>query len=839
MSFETYLRVGIDASGSTSGANVHKAATDKIIGASEQAEDAKKKLTNQLKAARVALIAFGTAATYAAVRTISDFQTSVSSLRAVTNATAADMVKLEAVTRNLGATTMFSASQAAEGAKFLGMAGFRTNEIISALPATLDLAAAASLEMGQAADITSNIMSGFGIEAARAGEIADVLAAIASNANTDVSQMGQAMKFVGPIAKSLGITMQDTAAAVGVLANAGIQGGLAGRQLRSAISSLLTPSKEAERTLKAMGLTIQDVNPQAHGLHNVLQTLSKAGLDATKAFTIFGNEGATAMLELSSQIPTLERMAQVTNNAEGEAKRMADTMRDNMAGDAAILKSALSELALVIGDMGLTKAVRDAIQAGSSFVTWLTESLKVAKDSDIAFTALKTSIELLAFAVGGLMLMSLASWLKMVSVAMTAAATATGAFSVAIMGIPFAWVAGALSALGFSIYKVVTNWEYVGEVAHDTIMAMTNLIKRFAVGVFVEFGAVANFMVNRLSWIAEFAKSASSQAFYSATGQTQKFFDEQERFAEYTKKAWADAWMTDADRKGAIDAILGVENKDQITKSGIDLFRFFRNGFLSGDFQSLAAPIVDSLKSVISLMGGAAVKTVPGAGTPTTPGAGGAPAVISEAAQLQDKSFFATKDALASTSEEFEKYNAKNKEFLATLGASLQQEQTRNNLIKQYGGDLEKVNLEMKILGELKKLDIYATQDQQNEVRKLITATHEQDKANQALLNNAKKAQESQKQWTQDMTYAFKDAIMNSKNLGDALSNLANKVQNMLVNKALDSLLGGMFSSLFKNANGNVFLGGRAMAFAAGGVVNGPTIFPMATGMGLMGEAGP
>ena len=291
------------------------------------------------------------------------------------------------------------------------MAGFTTNQILEALPATLDLAAAATLSMGQAADITSNIMSGFGLAANQAGKAADVLAAIASSANTDVTGMGSAMKYVGPIARSLGISMEDTAAAVGVLANQGIQGSMAGTGLKTSFSALVGPTKAAKEAIKSLGIDLKDVNPQFNSLEDVIKRFAVAGLDAERAFTIFGQRGATAMLALTGDVSGLEKLLEVTNNATGSAERMAKIMRDNVKGDADLLKSALTELAFVIGDAGLTKAVRGFIQEATRMATVVSETASGILKNRENVQLLSDSLNVLKNAIIAVMALRLVEWL--------------------------------------------------------------------------------------------------------------------------------------------------------------------------------------------------------------------------------------------------------------------------------------------------------------------------------------------------------------------------------------------------------------------------------------------
>jgi len=304
----------------------------------------------------VSAVGFG-----AAVRVIADFERSMAQVGAITRATDAEMVRLRATAAALGTTTEFTAAQAAGGLRFLGMAGFTAAEGIAAIPAVLDLATAASMDLAQAADTASNIMSAFGIAAADSADVADVLAAASSRANTDVSQLGSAMSFVGPVASALAIDLGDAAAAVGVLSDAGIQGSAAGTGLRRVLSSLANPTEEAVVTLQRLGVAIGDVNPQANDLTDIVETLAASGLSAADALTIFGDRGGPAILALVSQNDRLRELTAELGNVEGEARRMAETMRDNLGGDLDSLWSSVQGLVIALGDAGLTAALRALI----------------------------------------------------------------------------------------------------------------------------------------------------------------------------------------------------------------------------------------------------------------------------------------------------------------------------------------------------------------------------------------------------------------------------------------------------------------------------------------------
>ncbi len=257
------------------GNNIQKAGSQ-----SKRATDKMRKGFTESSAAattlkRAALGVFTAISAGAAIRgalgTIATFEQSMARVNAITRATDTEMVALTETARELGATTEFTAGQAADALTFLGMAGFSAAESIKAVPVALDLATASGMELSRTADIMSNIMSAFAIEAGNAASAADVLAAIASRANTDVEQLGTAMSFAGPVAQAMGVSVGDAAAAIGVLSDAGIQGSMAGTGLRRVMSSLANPTKEAADVLKSLGIAIDSVNPATNDLVDIIE----------------------------------------------------------------------------------------------------------------------------------------------------------------------------------------------------------------------------------------------------------------------------------------------------------------------------------------------------------------------------------------------------------------------------------------------------------------------------------------------------------------------------------------------------------------------------------------
>ncbi|GGN59303.1 phage tail tape measure protein [Oceanobacillus indicireducens] len=319
------------------------------------------------------------------INTAAEFETGMSKVQALTGATGEEFEQLEGLAKDLGASTMFSATEAADAMSFLGMAGFDTNQIMEATPALLDLAASAQMDLGRAADITSNIISGFGYEAEDAGRIADVLAKSSSNANTNVEQMGDAMATVAPIASTLGMDIEGLASGVMIMSDAGIQGSQSGRMLRQGLIRLSKPTGEAEKLVKKLGINVFDADGNMKSLDGVVAELEK-GLDGMSSqaqtaalATLFGSEstaGWSALLEQGSGV--LADYTEDLENSEGAAADMAVTMQDNLQGSVTELKSAFEGLQIELGQQ-LIPYVRD----GTDMLTEFTQGLVEMDDATL------------------------------------------------------------------------------------------------------------------------------------------------------------------------------------------------------------------------------------------------------------------------------------------------------------------------------------------------------------------------------------------------------------------------------------------------------------------------
>jgi len=303
-----------------------------------------------------------TAISAGVIKVAADFESSMNRVSAVSGATGEDLKSLENLAKELGASTQFSASQAADAMGFLAMAGFETDQIMSALPGTLELAAAGQLDLAEAADIASNVLTGFGLEAAEIGRVNDVLAKTASSANTNVRQMGEGMSYVAPVAAGLGFSVEETSAAMGLLSNAGIQASSAGTSLRVILGVLTQRADE-------LGIQMRDSAGNMLPLADILGQLEDKGFSAEQAIAIFGQRGGPGLTALLSQ--GSDALAEFTGDlegAEGTAARMAETQMQGLRGAFLELKSAIEAVALAIADSGLSAWVEGLVDRLSGFI---------------------------------------------------------------------------------------------------------------------------------------------------------------------------------------------------------------------------------------------------------------------------------------------------------------------------------------------------------------------------------------------------------------------------------------------------------------------------------------
>ncbi|WP_078428762.1 phage tail tape measure protein [Alkalihalobacterium alkalinitrilicum] len=310
----------------------------------------------------------------AALKVGMDFEEGMSKVQALTQASENDMKRLSDQAKELGSTTRYSATQAADAMSFLGMAGWETQEIMQGMPGLLSLAASANMELGRAADITSNIMSAFNIEASKAGQVADILAHAASNANTDVNQLGEAMTYLAPVANTLGISIEDATAAMMGAADAGLQGSMGGRAFATSLTRLASPTAAMEKEMKRLKLSFFDADGAMKPLPDIIENIetATAGMDektrAATLSTLFGAEAQKHWAVLLDQgSKALRDNSKELENSEGAAKRMADIMSDNAKGALTEFRSALEGAGIALSEH-MIPAFTNIVQKGTELI---------------------------------------------------------------------------------------------------------------------------------------------------------------------------------------------------------------------------------------------------------------------------------------------------------------------------------------------------------------------------------------------------------------------------------------------------------------------------------------
>lgn len=440
---------------------------------SGRAEDALKGVEKQAKLTGTASIALGNilanAATQGAaflkrmgvqsVQTGIEFEASMSRVGAIADATNAEFTSLGTTARALGAATIFSASEAADGMSFLAMAGFETNEIIQTMPGLLDLAAAGQLDLASAADITSNILRGYNMHASEAGRLSDILSKTATSANTNVQLLGETMKMAGPVLSSFGFSIEEASAAAGLLANAGIQGSMAGTQLRSSILHLINPSGEAQKIMEALGISVVDEAGHMKSLADILDNVRQSTdhLTAAQRGQVLGQlvgiqavSGFTALLQAGGD--SLRGFTEELENAEGTAARLSQQMTDNLSGDLKELSSAAEEVQLMLYEV-----------FGPTFRTMVQSTTEIVRDfaNVIAFVEgnIDTLLPLLAGAGSALIALELYHRRAAIAAALQDLWTRRAAIGMALLQTASTMGVAALGALIGILATNAAAWE--------------------------------------------------------------------------------------------------------------------------------------------------------------------------------------------------------------------------------------------------------------------------------------------------------------------------------------------------------------------------------------------
>ena len=409
-----------------------------------------------------------------AISEMASFETKMLSLKSLTNASTEDMKKMEMQSRQLGATTAFSAQQAAEAQGVLASAGLKTNEILLATPKVLELASAGNLDLAKAAEYAMGAIKGFGLELTDMGHVNNVFAQVAKDSSTSVGEVGEAMKAAAPMAKSFGITIDSTSAAIGVLANGQIKGAEAGNALKSMLSALGSETKSKIEILKQHGLTYKDLSVEVNGLGKVLGTIRNAGFTGAEGLELFGADAAAATLVLANGTDTFLEFEKSNRNVGETAKEMSDILNQGLSKAWDALGGVMSEAALQMGETttgsdSLIGSLTSMVQTATGVISiyegmgqQFKESNNLSEEQYQHLQDIANGLLIVGGAVGGIAALASGIWL------MNAAMVAFEATLVLVSAHPIIAFAALIAAALGAAYGTVKAWDkdIDGQITH-------------------------------------------------------------------------------------------------------------------------------------------------------------------------------------------------------------------------------------------------------------------------------------------------------------------------------------------------------------------------------------
>lgn len=426
----------------------------------------------------------------AAVKTAADFDSAMSQVAAVSGATGKDFDALRNKAREMGAKTKFSATEAAEAMNYMAMAGWKTEDMLDGIEGVMNLAAASGEDLAATSDIVTDALTAFGLSAKDSGHFADILAAASSNANTNVSMMGETFKYCAPIAGALGFSAEDTAEAIGLMANAGIKSSQAGTALRTIMNNLAGDVKISGKAIGDVTIATTNADSSMRDLSDILADCRSAFGNLTEsekaqaAESLVGKNAMSGFLALmNAGEDDIAKLSSAIDNCDGSAEKMAMTMQDNLAGQLTILKSQLQELAISFGDI-LMPAIRSIVSKLQGFVDKLNGMDEGTKRTIVTIALLVASIGPLLVIIGTAIskigvamqgVVKLANGISKLKVSVQGGTGVLGKLGAALGGIS-APVLAVVAVIAVLVAAFVHLWK-TNEGFRDSIIGTWNRIK--------------------------------------------------------------------------------------------------------------------------------------------------------------------------------------------------------------------------------------------------------------------------------------------------------------------------------------------------------------------------
>lgn len=543
----------------------------------------------------------------ASLKVATDFESGMAEVKAISGATGEDFKKLSDKAKQMGATTKFSATQASEAFKYMAMAGWDTNDMLNSISGVMNLAAASGEDLASVSDIVTDAMTAFGLSADGTSEVlkdgyskevsnatrfTDVLAKASSSSNTNVALMGETFKYVAPVAGALGYSVEDTATAIGLMANSGIKGSQAGTALRSTLSRLAKPTKQVQAVMDKYNISLIDSQGQIKPLKQLMEELRATfgnlseAQQASVAASLAGQEGMSGLMAIvNSSDEDFNNLSDAIYNANGACDEMSETMLNTTKGSVELLKSALEGAGIVIGER-LQPYIRKLAEWIQKLAEWFTN----LSDKQLDFIV---KAGLIVAAVGPVLLLfgSLLEHILKIHSALKKMGKVIESVKLILAGVS-APVVAIIAIIGVLVAAFVTLWQ-TNEEFRNKMKAIWDELKQVFVDfknkleeLGIDFGAIADGM--KKAW---------------------------ETFCNILAPLFTTTFQTIVDFiKGALDVILGVigvfvgiftGDFDQAANGVYEIF----SGFVDF-FSNLFGNIIDLIAGVSEALGfeGAAEK---------------------------------------------------------------------------------------------------------------------------------------------------------------------------------------------------------------------------------------
>lgn len=441
------------------------------------------------------------------IKAAADFEQGMNRVQALSGATGDQFDVMRNKAKELGATTKFSATEAADAMGFLAQAGFDAGQITGSIEPTLQLAASANIDLAESADIVSNVLTGMKLKVEDLGRANDVLVNTFTSTNVDLVQLGASFRKVGPIAATMGISIEETAAAIGLLGNAGIQAEEAGTGLRNVLINIAKPSNEAKRALAKLGIPksqLIDSQGNVKSLTALMEAFSKSGANAADLTAIFGKRAGPQFAALLGQgIEAFKKQVEISKKS-GTTARIAEVQNKGAAGAMRGLKSAVEGLAIAVADSGVLEFFTNMVKK----ITEFTRNISKANPELLKIGAI---IGAVAAAIGplligfGFMVMGLKPLVALFPFVIAGFKTL---FALMIAN-PIGLTVTAIAALVAGIVLLVKHWDTVKEVTMKTWDA----VKRSA-------GKAIDFILDKMKFLTDSAPFKFLKGFFGGEGKS-------------------------------------------------------------------------------------------------------------------------------------------------------------------------------------------------------------------------------------------------------------------------------------------------------------------------------